>query len=388
MILTQQLIVGIDPGTTVGFALLDVSGNILQVTSGKQWTFELLLKEIVSHGRVLLVGTDKAKVPELVSRFATKVGARVVKPKEDLRIEEKRRMTNVVLGSRKPVARDSHQLDAVASALLAQQQYTSLFDKIEKQCRKQNALDSLDEVRLRVVRHKINITKAITLVRQKDTIEKKKVVKPVRKVEQPTIVKTRTNDDRALLISQIKKLTNGLTIQKKKVKRLQSTLSHLKENPTIVQQQVLDKLEHEKKRIIQFSNALHQKNQQLLTKEKELSRAAKLLLAHDIVFMPYLQRLSFKEVKNLKNYEGVWVWLKQGFVVPEKTSKAIEHYRFLVEKGKLNNNLNWFPANTIKHSTFLDIVGVKKKDLGNCKRPIILQHVIKEYKKEREKELG
>ena len=88
----KLLIVGIDPGTTTGYAVLDIDGKLLHLNSSKQLDLNQLISQTINLGKAVLVGTDKAKVPNLVGTFATKLGAKIVNPDEDLKVEEKRRM--------------------------------------------------------------------------------------------------------------------------------------------------------------------------------------------------------------------------------------------------------------------------------------------------------
>jgi predicted RNase H-like nuclease (RuvC/YqgF family) len=120
----KLLIVGIDPGTTTAYAVLGIEGNLIHLDSSKQLDLKLLISETISHGKAVLVGTDKAKVPNLVESFATKLGARIVSPQEDLKVDEKREMvSNFNFG-------DEHQGDALASALFAYKETKALLDKI------------------------------------------------------------------------------------------------------------------------------------------------------------------------------------------------------------------------------------------------------------------
>src|SRR3989338_7900791 len=106
----KLLIVGIDPGITTAYAVLDIESNLIELKSSKQLDLKILISEVMKIGKVVLVGTDKVKVPSLVESFATKLGARIVNPDEDLKVDEKRKMTQNFSFD------DEHQGDALASA--------------------------------------------------------------------------------------------------------------------------------------------------------------------------------------------------------------------------------------------------------------------------------
>jgi len=80
----EPIIVGIDPGTTLGYAILDVKGNIIETYSSKQHDLGKLIKKVTDKGKVIAVGCDKKNVPSLVEKFSKKVGAKIIKCNHDL----------------------------------------------------------------------------------------------------------------------------------------------------------------------------------------------------------------------------------------------------------------------------------------------------------------
>ena len=98
MKLKELLIVGIDPGTTTAYALLDLNGNLLDVNSSKNYDLGTLIKVIAEKGLPLIVGCDKKNVPWFVQDFATKTGAKVISPEEDLKVAEKKDIARLFKG--------------------------------------------------------------------------------------------------------------------------------------------------------------------------------------------------------------------------------------------------------------------------------------------------
>ena len=121
----KLLIVGIDPGITTAYAVLDIDLNLIGVRSSKQLDLNQLISNISGLGKVILVGTDKAKIPHLVEDFAAKFGANIANPKEDLGVEEKKSIAANF------IVENGHQADALASALFAYKSIKSLLDKID-----------------------------------------------------------------------------------------------------------------------------------------------------------------------------------------------------------------------------------------------------------------
>ena len=121
----KLLIVGIDPGTTTAYAVLDIEGNLLHLASSKQLSLNQMISDTLKLGKVVLVGTDKGKIPHLAAAFGAKFGARIVNPEQDLKVDEKRKIVSSFDFD------NEHQADALASALFAYRSEKSLLDKID-----------------------------------------------------------------------------------------------------------------------------------------------------------------------------------------------------------------------------------------------------------------
>ena len=107
------MIVGIDPGTTVGWAILDFDGKFIAAGSKRNFDLDSIVATLVPYGKVFVVGTDKSKTPSLVQDVATKVGAKSISPSQDLRVIEKRAMTSNFKFE------NNHEMDALACAFFA-----------------------------------------------------------------------------------------------------------------------------------------------------------------------------------------------------------------------------------------------------------------------------
>jgi len=55
----KLLVIGLDPGTTVGYAVMDIEGNLVCIGSSKNTGMSMIIDKIIPLGSVLLVGTDK-----------------------------------------------------------------------------------------------------------------------------------------------------------------------------------------------------------------------------------------------------------------------------------------------------------------------------------------
>ena len=122
----KPIIVGIDPGTTTAYAIIDLKGNIIKLNSSKELDLNRLVYETFSFGKPVLVGTDKSKIPHLVELYSAKTGARAINPREDLKVDDKKEATKT------RSFEDNHQMDALASALFVLRSVKPLIEKVDK----------------------------------------------------------------------------------------------------------------------------------------------------------------------------------------------------------------------------------------------------------------
>ena len=127
----ELIIVGVDPGTTLGYAIIGLDGRIIELNSSRMLDQRKLVKIIIDIGQPVIVAADKHPVPGFVAGLATKLGARIIGPKEDILVSEKKRLTKG-LGSK-----NDHERDSLAAALLAYKRFRPLLDKIENYVEKE-----------------------------------------------------------------------------------------------------------------------------------------------------------------------------------------------------------------------------------------------------------
>ncbi|MDP3765481.1 MAG: DUF460 domain-containing protein [Nanoarchaeota archaeon] len=209
----KLLIVGIDPGITAAYAVLGIEGNLIHLNSSKQLDLNQLISETIEFGKVVLVGTDKLKVPGMVEAFATKLGARIVSPQEDLRVYEKRKMVQNFSFD------DEHQSDALASALFAYKETRTLLDKIDFFAKENKKHVIKNRIKELVITKKISIKSAVSIIEKKD--EEDKIIEGV-------IVEKKLNENDFLkLYNKLKKYEDEIKIIKRHNNNLKETLRNL-----------------------------------------------------------------------------------------------------------------------------------------------------------------
>ncbi|MBI2138090.1 DUF460 domain-containing protein [Candidatus Woesearchaeota archaeon] len=168
----KPLIVGVDPGTTVGYAAIDFDGMLVKADSAKELDLGTLIAKLIPLGKVLLVGADKEKNPEYVEKLAIKLGARLSKPEYDLKVEEKREM------ARDYATKNQHEVDAVASAVSAFKRIRPVLQKIDYLLEAGGKMQFREQLITLVVGKELNIRDAMELLEEPEK-EEKKIIREV-----------------------------------------------------------------------------------------------------------------------------------------------------------------------------------------------------------------
>ena len=139
----KYLIVGIDPGTTIGVAALDLEGNLVHLASTRLFGAADLIAEIADIGKPLIIASDKAEMPFGVEKIRRAFSAVAWNPKKDILIREK-----YLLAAGHEFKND-HERDSLSAAVYAYRTYKSRFENI---LRRAPAGVDLDELRAQIVR--------------------------------------------------------------------------------------------------------------------------------------------------------------------------------------------------------------------------------------------
>lgn len=155
----MNLILGIDPGTTKAYAAVNIKGNIVKVRSSKSLTASRIVSEAVKLGNVVVVATDKKKSPSFVKKIAIKLGARLIKPKQDLKVKQKLRLRKKYRISKK------HSGDALSAALYAYKELRPLLRKINLFVKNNEGQNILERLEVSVIKNKVSIKKAFIKIK-------------------------------------------------------------------------------------------------------------------------------------------------------------------------------------------------------------------------------
>ncbi|MEM1642590.1 MAG: DUF460 domain-containing protein [Desulfurococcaceae archaeon] len=131
----RPLIVGIDPGTTIGVAALDLDGRPVLITSLRSPDREKLIELLLSKGKPVLLAVDTAKPPEYVKKISAMTNTQIYAPDRDLSTDEKQRMISEYISVFNIVVPDVHAGDALAAALKAYKLMRPLIEEVESKIR-------------------------------------------------------------------------------------------------------------------------------------------------------------------------------------------------------------------------------------------------------------
>jgi predicted RNase H-like nuclease (RuvC/YqgF family) len=160
----KSLIVGIDPGTNLGLAVIDDNGNIIDKISGKNIQNEDIIKYISDLKYVVLIATDKKEIPKTILDIASKLNIGVYSPKEDISLEIKNKYYKDE--NLKNIFENNHEFDAYISAIEALKKLKEIFEKAKRFSESQEEYIKILKYTLR--NRKVEVVSAKNNLREKE----------------------------------------------------------------------------------------------------------------------------------------------------------------------------------------------------------------------------
>lgn len=382
------IIVGIDPGTTIGYACLSVDGKLLALKSSKGMNFAQVLKEISEIGLPIIVSGDKESVPDFVRQFSAKSGARLLKLNSDVSVQDKR-----ILAKEYPTKND-HERDSLAAALLAYKKIRVLLKKIKRYIKINQKEKIAHKIFQYVIVKELSINLAVSIIEDSN--------KPEKKIIKNALTKGITNYSTKIL----EKLNNLLD----KIEILNNENKELKKIIREKNQEIRKASIRKPKEKIGLSKteieAKDSKIKKLLKKNKELTRRQrkdrKDLIAHkraikDIHSYSVLRRLERISKESLEKSILSFGKLKNNETILIDNTSSISPIilKTFIKKHIKLIGLN-IPKNIKKEIMSLQEAKIKlikakdycfanRKDLQKeLEKKTILEDVIKKYKKTRQ----
>jgi predicted RNase H-like nuclease (RuvC/YqgF family) len=381
----KLLIAGIDPGTTVGYALIDLNGNVVSIGSEKHLDLNALVAKVVKSGKVLVVGTDKAKLPGFVEKFANALGSRVVKPDSDLGSKEKQ---GLVKGYS---ADDDHQLDALAAAVFSLKKLRALLTKISSYVENYKKHEIADKLTSLVVLKGMSIKESSDLLEKPDKEESKIIAKVIeeRKFEEKDFLKLYSK------LNQVEKENSLLRQQNKKIKDEITNLEKPREKKKPYEKRFNELLKFREKRLFVLERELSAKETDIDVLKSEMNKLCYFLstLNKNILLkkLDTLGNVEFEKKEKLLNIgKGDVLFVDDPNIISDKTIAKIKNkVSIIIYNKKLGKKVAELPFFFIS-SKKLDIkedkyfAVVSREEFEQEKNKLdVLNKVIHDYKKER-----
>jgi len=387
----KLLIVGIDPGTTLGYAVLDIDSKIIKIKSSKQMNLNSLISEVVELGKVIVVGTDKTKVPGLVELFAVKTGGKVIRPEEDLKVSEKKRL---ILDYK---VKDEHQGDALASALFAYKEERSLLKKIKVFTRN----NKKEEVRGRII--DLVVTKGVSIKQAVDIIENpaKEEVKIIKNVVEERKL---SQADFLRLYNKAKRYEKEILFLRKQNSNLSRELKNVMEKHKYITKKVgMLRSDEKAEELINFKEKrIRSFDKEVKVKEEEIELLQEKMNNLNLILSKLNENYLLKKLNNLGSFEfgnkNKFLNIKEEDILlvdnpnifnNKVVEKIKNNVKAIIYKNKLNKTTKRLPFVFI-NSEDLDLTEEKhfaivgKEELNKeIERSDIFSRVVEDYKNER-----
>lgn len=227
----KHTIVGIDPGTTTAVAILDLNGNLIELSSSRTRTPAKLIELIARTGKTLIVASDVNPAPGSVEKIKRSFNAILHEPPESLAVETKIALTKSF------EYRNDHERDALAAALDA---YRSREPKFEQIMKKIPPGVDPDEVKALVIKGS-TIDAAISSVARANSADG---------TEQKIIGEETVDEEVLKLKSDLKEAYGRAKLLKNYVKELEEKLNEKEREIELLRLKIETARSHERKEVL------------------------------------------------------------------------------------------------------------------------------------------
>ena len=136
----MYVIVGVDPGTTVAIAAVDLKGRLVGTWSKRGAGKEEVLERARRFGVPCIFASDVSRAPEMVAKIAAYANTRLFAPPRDLGQAEKAGL------ARGKMYANEHEMDAMAAAYKAYHHFENKLRLIDRVMDERNLRERAQEV--------------------------------------------------------------------------------------------------------------------------------------------------------------------------------------------------------------------------------------------------
>lgn len=244
----KYTIVGIDPGTTVGMAILSFEGELLFLQSIRGISHDEVVKLIADYGKPAVVATDVFPTPAAVEKIRRSFNAVIGTPGGEIRAEEK-----IALARPFGYSND-HERDALAAALTTYKYYKNVFSRVEK---KTPAHLDIDKVKFHVI-HGASIEDAIEKITPSPVVRKESKPEP-------------ESEEETALNDLVRKLRDEVNQKNSQIKQLKDYVAELKYESN-QKERTIENLEMRIRKIRSESYQKVRKDKEIVIRDREIER--------------------------------------------------------------------------------------------------------------------
>ncbi|MCS7121460.1 MAG: DUF460 domain-containing protein [Archaeoglobaceae archaeon] len=274
----RYTIVGIDPGATTAVAVLDLKGNLIDVTSKKNWKVSEVIEHLTSLGKPVIIATDKSSPPDFVQKIKASFNAILYSPKEDINTERKKILTL------KYKTFNDHERDALAAALEAFNVHKSKFINIEK--RIPSGVD-VDRIKAEALKG----TPVAALLQSNDEFEVEE-----KKEKKDEFIPKSELEKREKIISELK-IENE--ILRDEISKLKDEIEKLRQKIVFMSKEEYEKIRKDRY-VCDLEKKISELSSEIRRKDDEIKRLQKIV--EDLKKLRDLTLKGWKEVKVLKKF--------------------------------------------------------------------------------------
>ena len=280
----RRILVGIDPGTTVGIAILDLNGKPLEVLSQRQISKGEIIQAITEYGIPVVFCSDVSPIPQLVSKLAATFESEILSPNTLLSKLDKRELAKEVNFR----VNNNHESDALAAAVNGYKQIRSRFNNLNTEGLK---------------RIEIDLSKALVL-KGLNSVDARTAVLNMRRKPERKVLEREPEGPSQQLLNRVDNLLKFMAESEFTVANLRAHLSKLEsdiERERIQKDRLIRELKKSRDRNIRDALA----KELVANKSRELSSIRKELSMSNVQ-----NKKLEKKVKSLQ--EALWIGLQEG----------------------------------------------------------------------------
>ncbi|MHA1418132.1 MAG: DUF460 domain-containing protein [Candidatus Heimdallarchaeaceae archaeon] len=422
----RRLIVGLDPGLTIGLSIMDLNGKILKIVSYREASRGQIIREITKYGKPTLICVDVYPYPAYVEKVAAALNSRTYTPRSVMTVSEKNEISRKLAMQHGVLVKNAHQRDSLASAYKGYTKFKNEFEKIERKYYDHFDRSIRDEIKDLIVKGK-SLTEAENIINQSLDVEKVKPPLIFKEKEDPPPIST---DD---LNSKMIMLQEQLDWERRKNSELYIEYQSLEEKMEYLENKLLEgkseymeALQREKAFIVKKNeisflrekvNNLEQELERYADRVDELKKVSLLRGMDGWVPLKVIRKFSHEEIENtVKNYglgPGDVVLILDSTGGGGKTAEQLLSYRIKGMIGNvdqlsynaklklLENEIPMAKPTDVEIIRIDEIAVIKEEDLQKMlksaqkeldikiveKKEGILDSLLEEYRDERKKEI-